>query len=45
MLEKIIMPDLSSEFADTVEQLEYYSRRARLLHKIALCDRRLKSKT
>ena len=43
MLEKIIMADLPEEYALTAAQLQYYSRKARLLHRIELCERRLQS--
>ena len=42
MLEKIIMADLPAEFAATAEQVEHYPGKTRLLHKIELCDQRLK---
>ncbi len=43
MLEKIIMAAPSTGLLPTVERCEHYTRKARLLHKIKLCDRQLKS--
>ena len=43
MLEKVVMADVPAEYAATVAQLEYYSRKDKLIHLIDLCDRRLKT--